>query len=130
MPPPLKPAELPDRVLPLTVSGPKLSMPPPEIAELLARVLSLTDSMPLLIMPPPLPPNPLTLVAELPYRVHSLTASDPYKSFMIAPPLPLIAMLSDRVLVDNVKEPGCPGAPLDKIPPPPPPPPSSLPTEF
>ena len=56
MPPPLFEAELPVRVLPLTltVPVPKLPIPPPlDLAMLLDRVLPLTVSVPSFWMPPP-----------------------------------------------------------------------------
>src|SRR5262249_44520004 len=50
-------AELPEKVLPLTVAvaPPSLARPPPLVAELPENTLSLTVSAPKLSMPPPLP---------------------------------------------------------------------------
>src|SRR5262249_27943558 len=57
MPPPLLLAELPVKVLPMTVAVPptSLSRPPPLVAELPEKTTSLTVSAPKLSMPPPLP---------------------------------------------------------------------------
>ncbi len=92
MPPPAKKvAELPDRVLPLTVAVPaELQMPPPAVAELPDSVLLLTVSVPSftkspLSMPPPGPKRPTEgLPTVLPDRVLSLTVSVP--RLRMAPP--------------------------------------------
>src|SRR6516165_7326524 len=114
MPPPV-PAELPDRVLSLTVTVPLLAMPPPLYmpAELPDRVLLLTVSLPSLKMaPPPEMGNP---VAELPDRVLLLTVSVPpvYKYRppprtrptwpKPSPPGPPFAWLEAMVLVEIVR---------------------------
>src|SRR6516164_8333051 len=113
MPPP-SPAELPDRVLLLTVSVPPFAMPPPSKAELPDRVLLLTVSVPPFAMPPPLSP------AELPDRVLLLTVSVP-KLRMAPPSSPYtpLAELPDRVLPVTV---GVPALDMMYKPPPEPPP--------
>src|SRR6516162_4830244 len=91
MPPPLLPpptAELPDRVLLLTVSVPTLLKMPPRSPELPARVLLLTVSVPPLTMPPPTPAPTFGLgtVAELPDRVLPVTVAVPALEKMHKPP--------------------------------------------
>jgi hypothetical protein len=70
MPPPIRPAELPERVQLLTVSGPELMMPPPVTADLLPeRVMSVSVRVPLFWMPPPPFSSSRPLLSVRPERV-------------------------------------------------------------
>ena len=95
--PPPSLAELPDRVLLLTVNVPLFSMQPPTLAELPDRVQLLTVNVvpPRNSMPPP--PNKVddVEVTVLPDRVLLLTVSTCHASM---PPPPTLAELPDRVL--------------------------------
>ena len=99
MPPPVV-AELPLKVLPLTVRVPLLSMAPPLIAELPVKVLSFTVSVPLLLMPPPLPlVDPFSMVRLLriatapPLSVKTVLAEAPLTATRLVSvaPLPEVA---------------------------------------
>ena len=115
IPPPLL-AELPTKVLPLTISVPLLSMPPPLLAELPAKVHSFTVSLPLLLMPPPLPPdNPFSMVRLLriatvpPISVKTVLAEAPFTvtRLVSVAPLPEVAPVR-MVLVGIMSVPSTP----------------------
>ena len=117
MPPPLKLAELPEIVVPLTVANPVFQMPPPSaVAELPDRALPVTVSVPSLKMPPPNSPGLLEIVqpltistaatalvmppprgaenSELPETVQLLMLSVP--RFWIPPSVPLATVSPER----------------------------------
>ena len=118
-PPPSMLAELPVKVLPLTVTVPKLSRPPPPpkpVTELPVKVLPLTVAVPKLARPPP--PWGKTPVAELPVKVLSRTVAVPPLS--LARPPPMVAELPENTLSLTVNVPKLsmpPPLPLPALPP-------------
>src|ERR1700679_737798 len=101
-PPPKALAELPEKVLLITVvvaveEGPDvLKMAPPAAAELPLKVLLLTVSVPMLVMAPPDPSLPGAGLLE---KVQSLTVNVPR---LVMAPLPMepapLAMVSPEML--------------------------------